>query len=61
MEWRKVNSDPYIYKTRVPWGWLVLATDDVLHNLPDRNLERGYEWRNHITFVFDPFHRWKDE
>lgn len=62
IKWEGVSSDhsAYISRTRTPWGWLVLIADDVLHNFPDgRILERGYEWRNNITFVFDPFHRWK--
>ena len=62
MDWVRISDDsnPHIYRTRVPWGWLVLAVDDVPRSFPDgRLIEYGYEWRNHLTFVFDPFHMWK--
>jgi hypothetical protein len=45
-------------RTRVPWGWLVLATEEVTH-IRDGILQGGWDWRTSITFVFDPFHNWK--
>lgn len=62
MKWETISNDGNLrmYRSRTPWGWLVLATDDIPRSFPDgRMMEYGYEWRNHLTFVFDPFHSWK--
>jgi putative IMPACT (imprinted ancient) family translation regulator len=65
LKWEKVESDDHssLSRVKVPWGWLVNNMDDVItqtyqgysHPVPERN----YEWRNTLTFVFDPFHWWK--
>lgn len=62
--WQSIESDHsnHLDRTRVPWGWLVMSTDDVMtpvntgYSLPETFT--GYEWRTSITFVFDPFHKW---
>lgn len=61
MNWETVdnpNRSTHISRCRVPFGWLVTATEDVVDNLHERR-EAGYEWRTSITFVFDPFKMWK--
>ena len=60
MEWIKISDSPYMLKHKTPWGWLVMVQDDVLIEIPGIGFESGYERRSHITFVFDPFHWWKE-
>ena len=48
-----------MWRTRVPWGWLVMMSAEVMHQFPDGRFDSGWDWRTSITFMFDPFHRWK--
>lgn len=60
--WEQIDSDHagYLNRARVPWGWLVMSTQDVYRIYGDSVLPQpGYEWRTSITFVFDPFHWWR--
>jgi len=61
--WKNIKSDleGYVWRTRIPFiGWLVLYTTDVLVCLnKEEGFKDGYEWRNTITFVPDPFYLWK--
>jgi len=47
-----------MFRTRVPWGWLVVVSADVVHD-QNGSWQSGWDWRTSITFMFDPFHRWK--
>lgn len=65
MNWENIsgNHSNSLYRTRVPFGWLVMSTDEVLsprnsgYSMPEYT--NGYEWRTSITYVFDPFKMWK--
>ena len=46
-----------LFRTKVPFGWLVVISSDVVHS--KRDMQSGWDWRSSITFVFDPFHWWK--
>lgn len=59
MCWETINDN--LYRVRVPFGWLVRWCDDMWEDLGrGHGIECGYNWRNSITFVFDPFHVWKE-
>ena len=67
MSWEILEHDRsnYLTRSRTPWGWLVMSTDDALtsqytvYSTPENMT--GYQWRTSITFVFDPFHCWKNK
>lgn len=60
MDWEWIDED-FLKRARVPWGWLVQAYEDVAHNMAvvGKGMEFGWDHRISITFVFDPFHRWR--
>jgi hypothetical protein len=63
LEWERVDNNHagVLYRSRVPWGWLVYDVQEVFH--PDRcEMDRsgtGWDWRTSMAFVFDPFHWWR--
>jgi hypothetical protein len=64
MKWEEVDNGDYaglVCRTRVPWGWIVKYTEDVIHNRLEtgQGMVGGWDWRTSITFVFDPFHWWR--
>lgn len=61
-EWEDISPIDYaqtIRRQKVPWGWLVVVVDEVMHTSTERGREWGQDWRTSITFVFDPFHWWE--
>jgi hypothetical protein len=60
IKWETIEQEcaTTIYRTRVPWGWLVYAVDDVFHSTSERT-GSGWDWRSSVAFVFDPFHWWR--
>ena len=63
-KWEDLTDDNFattLRRTKVPWGWLVMAIEEVIHNRMDngQGMIGGWDWRTSITFVFDPFHWWK--
>lgn len=62
-EWEDITDTKYaviVRRLRVPWGWLVMTVDDVMHKNHDGVLVwSGYDWRTSVAFIFDPFHWWK--
>lgn len=62
MKWEVFDKDmSSLVRTRVPWGWLVMNTDDVVHDTPHNGMQSGWDFRTSLTFIFDPFHRWKGD
>lgn len=62
MEWEIINNKDgaqFYQRCRVPFGWIVECTTNVMHVFPDGRFDNGWDWRVGITFVFDPFHWWK--
>jgi len=59
LQWEDISQDRsfYLYKAKVPGGWLVACSDDVIE--PERNFESGWQWRTSITYVPDPLGAWK--
>lgn len=61
MSWEKIDDE--YSRVKVPWGWLVQQQSDVMTPIntgyAQPELQRGYEYRASITFIFDPFHIWK--
>lgn len=52
------NIGDTINRARVPGGWFVLVTSEVVSTFPDGRRESGYEWRESIVFYPDPSHSW---
>lgn len=53
LKWEQLEQDHagYIYRARVPGGWLV---KEVLTDCRDS----GYEWRSSLVFIPDPDRTW---
>lgn len=63
MEWEDISNTPtstYLRRAKVPGGWLVTATEDVIHDQGEygRGMVGGWDWRTSICFVPDPNHEW---
>ena len=62
MEWEDIPQDRSfdLCRAKVPGGWLVAATEDVIHNQYEygRGMVGGWDWRVSLTFVPDPNHEW---
>ena len=64
--WENIENDHtgYLYRAKVPGGWLVKVVEDVISQQPSGmihpqiNYQIGYEWRTSITFMPDPDHEW---
>ncbi len=57
MEWEEIT--PYEHRARVPGGWVLKVTQDVMTNIrPEECPHEGYEWRTSICFIPDPNHKW---
>lgn len=64
LKWEGIEHDHgnQLSRAKVPGGWLVMSTDDVVtqvyegYDIPSN--EYGYEWRTSITFVPDENHNW---
>lgn len=59
VKWDEIhnNHGSYLYRARVPGGWLVKSTADAVVNINDR-LEVGHSWTESICFVPDPLNQW---
>jgi len=67
LNWEKIENDnnEHLYRAKVFGGWLVMATSEVMTQVPDiygqiaswRN-EQGYQWRSSICFIPDVKHEW---
>ena len=57
------NTSTYLRRTRIPGGWLVQATEDVIHDHSayGRGMVGGWDWRVSLCFVPDPNHEWNLE
>lgn len=53
----------FMYRTKVPGGWIVKHVMDVRSPMPDGYGGQEYrdnaEWRSSITFVPDPNNNWE--
>ena len=60
MNWEWIEEG-FLRRGRVPWGWLVYACEDVIHDRSEygQGMVGGWDFRPAMTFVFDPFHNWK--
>lgn len=62
--WEDVESSPalssYIRRAKVPNGWLVMVTEDVIQDQSayGRGLVTGWDWRTSICFVPDSIGEW---
>ncbi len=64
IEWELLEQDQsgYMYRSKVPGGWMVKCVEDVLVDLnEDRKMCNGYEWRSALCFVPDPSYQWLEE
>ena len=63
MEWEEIsqNLSFFLRRAKVPGGWLVVATEDVIHDQSayGRGMVGGWDWRVALTFVPDPNHEWE--
>jgi hypothetical protein len=61
MNWEDIDN--YRRRLHVPWGWIYREVEDVAHNMivDGRGVERGWDYRIAVCFVFDPFHWWRIE
>jgi hypothetical protein len=61
IEWEEIPQDLscYLRRAKVPGGWLVIATEDVVHNTEYLGMIGGWDWRTSICFVPDSGHEWK--
>ena len=55
-EWEEI--DQYHQRAKVFGGWLVKATEDVIHNTEWQGMVGGWDWRIAMAFVPDPQHEW---
>jgi len=60
LEWKQVTKDGSTWKLKVPGGWIVRYSDDIVHDraIYGRGLESGWDWRSSIVFVPDPEWYW---
>lgn len=61
MVWQEIkqNHGGYLYRAKVPNGWLVKAVEDVVLVTQESGKQDGYSWTSSITFVPDPEHSWE--
>jgi hypothetical protein len=66
IKWEQIQQDhgDYLYRAKVPGGWLVKNTNDVLTTRSDPNdhrypYEENLEYRSSICFIPDPNNEWK--
>lgn len=57
----KQNHGGYLYRSKVPNGWLVKEVQDTGSYDQNARLVDGYYWTSSITFVPDPEHSWEVE
>ena len=59
-KWEQVTDDGLTWRLRIPDnGWLVRYSDDVVHDLPDKGMEGGWDWRSCMVFVPDKSKVWE--
>lgn len=60
IEWEEIpnNMSGYMFRAKVPNGWLVKEVQDVLINQHGITNASGYQWTSSITFVPDFEHLW---
>ena len=62
--WEEVESSPsisaYIFRAKVPGGWLIRVVEDVVHDQSayGHGLVPGWDWRTSICFVPDQVGEW---
>lgn len=56
MNWEQIDN--YTQRAKVFGGWIVKSLVDVVHNLPDRGMQGGYDCRESICFVPDKNYEW---
>lgn len=67
LKWEKVEQDHggFLYRVKVPGGWLVRWTEDVCTSFTDSDHRYPYqynlEWRSSICFLPDPEGAWLHE
>lgn len=49
----------YVYRAKVPNGWLVKEVQDCGYLDEHRRYIDGYSWTSSIAFVPDPEHTWE--
>jgi hypothetical protein len=58
-----IQSSTDMSRAKIPTGWLVEETTSVSHivfHYQSGNDADGYDFRVTLTYVFDPFHLWKE-
>ena len=53
------NLSGYMYRAKVPNGWLVKEVQDCGFLDAFQRYVDGYTWTSSITFVPDPEHKWE--
>lgn len=57
LEWETIDNNHQ--RAKVIGGWIVKSIVDVIHNVPDRGMIDGRDWREAMCFVPDQMHYWK--
>jgi len=54
-KWEQVTEDGSTWRLRVPGGWIVRYSDDIIHDQSDlgRGFQSGWDWRSSLVFVSD--------
>lgn len=58
LEWEQVTDDGTTWRLRVPGGWVVRYSDDVIHDHPVQGMIGGWDWRSSLTYVPDWSWEW---
>jgi len=61
MKFEFEQIDNWHTRAKVPGGWLVKATESVVHVTDINGIDDGYDWRIAMAFVPDPKHEWTIE
>jgi len=57
--WENIGTGEW--RAKVPGGWLVKITEEVIDNLTSSigSRQTGFEWRPALAFIPDPSHEWE--
>lgn len=59
--WEEIKQEQagYLYRAKVPNGWLVKEVQDVGNDYTGKGVESGYFWTSSLVFVPDVEHKWR--
>ena len=57
-KWIQVTEDGTTWRLKVPKGWIVRYSDDVIHKHSTQGRVSGWDWRSSIAFVPDYGWHW---